>query len=71
MTLKQQALVDTGNTLSDFALELIKKVDSANRYFTVENPDLSWLWWQPDWIAFKEKRGVIATRLQQKLYGWV
>ena len=35
---KQQALVDTGNSLSDFALVLIETVDRADRLFAVENP---------------------------------
>ena len=32
---------------------------------------MSWLWWLPEWIKFKQLDGVIATVLQQRCYGWI
>ena len=52
-------------------MDFIKVVHFAHRYFTVENPKLSWLWWLPEWITFKQTEGVIATVLQQRCYGWI
>ena len=68
---QQQALVDTGNDLSAFALVLVGTVNQADRFFAVENPFNSWLWWLQGWRDLKAKKGVIATKLQQGVYGWV
>ena len=68
---RQQDLVDTGNRLAAWTLAFITVLHAAHRYFTVENPYMSWLWWLPEWIKFKQLDGVIATVLQQRCYGWI
>ena len=68
---RQQDLVDTGNRLAAWILAFITALHAAHRYFTVENPYMSWLWWLPEWIKFKQLDGVIATVLQQRCYGWI
>ena len=68
---RQQELVDLGNRLAAWALSFIQAIHVAGGYFTVENPYLSWLWWLPDWVLFKQSDGVIGTLLQQRVYGWI
>ena len=71
LSTRQQDLVDTGNRLAAWTLAFITALHAAHRYFTVENPYMSWLWWLPAWIEFKKLTGVIATVLQQRCYGWI
>ena len=71
LSTRQQDLVDTGNRLAAWTLAFIMVLHAAHRYFTVENPYMSWLWWLPEWRKFKQRIGVITTLLQQRCYGWI
>ena len=71
LTARQQNLVDMGNILAAWVLSFIMLLHIVHRYFTVENPYMSWLWWLPGWRKFKKRIGVIATLLQQRCYGWI
>ena len=71
LSTRQQDLVDTGNRLAAWTLAFIMALHAAHRYFTVENPYMSWLWWLPAWIELKKFTRVIATVLQQRCYGWI
>ena len=42
----QRKLVDLGNQLMWFSVELCLALYGAARYFSLENPELSWLWVQ-------------------------
>ena len=58
----QQQLVDEGNLLMAWSVELSEALYAMQAYFSLENPELVWLWLQPSIRALHQKPGVILTR---------
>ena len=44
---RQQMLVDVGNSLASFSVNVAQAQISVGTYFSIENPELSWLWVLP------------------------
>lgn len=59
----QQSLVDQGNALAAFTAECCELLHSVGGYFSVENPELSWLWLLPYMLMLANLEGVQFIRV--------
>ena len=64
----QQELVELGNNLLDFTVRLCLALYEAASYFSIENPELSWLWIQWGVRRLTRLPGVIFTRFLFKKF---
>ena len=60
---RQAWLVAEGNTLAAFSLNLCCCQAKNGGFFSIENPEYSWLWVLPQMIELRRKEGVGAVRL--------
>ena len=63
------SLVKVGNALADFTLRCCVALHELSGYFSVENPELSWLWLLPDFLMLESMEGVEFVRFLFKSYG--
>ena len=61
LTEAQQSIVDLGNQLAVATADICWAVWEAGCNFSIENPEMSWLWWFPMIIMLWRMPGVIAT----------
>jgi hypothetical protein len=61
-------LVKVGNALADFTLRCCVALHELSVYFSVENPELSWLWLLPDYLMFESMDGVECARFLFRSY---
>ena len=64
----QQQLVDEGNLLMAWSVELSEALYAMQAYFSLENPELVWLWLQPGIRELHQRPGVILTRFLFKQF---
>ena len=60
---KQKQLLHLGNALLAFSLECSLMLLAAGGYFSLENPELSWLWLQEGTLTLLSKSGVALVRV--------
>jgi hypothetical protein len=65
----QQELVELGNSLLEFSVHYCTILYAHGGYFSIENPELSWLWLQPETIELYSLPGVSYVSLYYKSYG--
>ncbi len=65
---KQHALVETGNALLSFTVCCCFALTEMHAYFSVENPELSWLWVQHDMDMLLRMEGVALVRFLFKQF---
>ena len=61
---KQRALVSMGNELASFTVSLCELLWSVGATFSVENPELSWLWLLPAFRKLRDLPGVRFARIR-------
>ena len=64
LTSKQDALVRAGNDLASFTAALCIQLWSVGATFSVENPELSWLWLLPCFRKVRDLPGVHFVRVR-------
>ena len=69
LTTSQQQLVDIGNSLLMFSVEFCTLLYSYGSYFSIENPELSWLWVQPELLDLYSYSGVATVLVYYKDFG--
>ena len=62
-------LVEVGNALADFTLRCCVALHELSGYFSVENPEFSWLWLLPDFLMLQDLDGVEFVRFLFKSFG--
>jgi hypothetical protein len=62
-------LVDTGNDLLDFTWQCCMALLSMHAYFSIENPERSWLWYIGNFLDLSEQKGVAMTRFLFRNFG--
>ena len=68
LTKHQAQLVAKGNELAKFSLNLCCCQAKHGRFFSIENPEYSWLWVLPQTIELRHSEGVAAVRFQFSEY---
>ena len=69
LTSNQQVLVDTGNSLAAFTAAAVRAAIKSDLYFSVENPQESYLWIQPLVRQISAEPGVGYTRVFYNHFG--
>ena len=64
----QQALVSTGNALLQFTVDTCILIHSQGGYFSIENPELSWMWVQACMLILLRVPGVAMVRFLFKAF---
>ena len=60
---RQLKLVARGNELALFSLEVCQCQVKSGNFFSIENPELSWLWILPPMIQLRRSQGVSTVRV--------
>ena len=63
LSVSQQELVDVGNALLEFSVHYCTTLYEHGCYFSIENPELSWLWLQPSTLELYSLPGVAYVSL--------
>ena len=66
---KQAALVEAGNQPVEWTCKFCMRLYGRKAYFSVENPELTWLWVLRDVWSLYLRRGVILTEFTFKAFG--
>ena len=66
---KQQQLVDLGNELLAFTVMCCMALHPGNGYFSIENPERSWLWYMMEVCMLRDIEGVEFVRILFKDFG--
>ena len=66
---RQQALVTLGNELVAFTVQCCAFLHLAQGYFSIENPERSWLWFMSDVRMLMETEGIELVRFLFKDFG--
>ncbi len=65
----ERALVSEANELVDWTLRACRALYLVKGWFSLENPEYSWLWWFQDILTLYRMPGVIATRFKMQWFG--
>ena len=60
---RERKLVETGNALLAFTVECCRELWLRVCFFSIENPELSWLWLQAGLLEFLTQDGVALVRI--------
>ena len=66
---KQQLLVNLGNDLLTFTIKCCMALHSVACYFSIENPERSWMWLMEDTIMLSQSDGIELARFLFKDFG--
>ena len=66
---EQQMLVRTGNEVAEVSARLCTRIHAGGGYFSLENPERSWLWLMPCMLALLALDGVATVLVVYTAFG--